>query len=341
MAFSKKASRRYRRSSRYRRRAWRRRYRRNRYRRRYRRYRRRNKPEYKRKEFRLTAQFSNRINALTVGNVTSNVSVVTPHYYDYIVLGAETVEGVPYCIPIKQGTNIDQRIGAKISPVGLRIFGTISIETKGQVFNTAIAGLDSVANVNGCMLRMIVMQVRNGNTTHSPLAKDFSPCNPNVVTALSQEQEVLNVDQYNGQDCTYFNDPEWFNKMFAFSNVYNRHVTREGQTVRVWDYLTSETRFKSGMYAKCPYRQGIGESMRILKDKLYYLNPTVAPTFAIRTKTKKPYRMVWKESRDQDNVLTANCKNPVYVILIPIFPEGMNQSRISAALNFQLFYTDT
>lgn len=337
MAYAKKVYPRRRRSTRYRRRYRRRRYRRYNYRRRYRRTR-RNRPEYKRKEFRITPTFSISTREL---NDNRDMVMITPSTYDFWVIGCPNEEGAPpKCVEIRQGSGGDQRIGAKIRPVSLRISGTISIEAKNQADNETVLGLTSLNNVNSCMLRMIVLQVRNGDTEVNPLSRGFSPINPWIVTNVTIDNINYNVVDYNGQNQNHFNDPDWFNRMFAFNHQMTHISIGNADGGHIIDGYLAADRYKSGIYAKCPYRNGIGASVKILKDKLYYLNPTTAPSFAIRTKTKRPYRMVWKESTAGDNETTENCKNPIYVILIPIYPVGINIDKICMNLHFQLYYTD-
>lgn len=339
MAYAKKVYPRRRRSSRYRRRYRRRRYRRYNYRRRYRRAR-RNRPEYKRKEIRLVTNFK----VLTEPVDGANMCLVTPSTYEFICIGCENVDRFPpKCVPIRQGTGIDQRIGAKIRPTALRFFGTVTIETKDQSDAAATLGLSAANNLNACMLRMIVFQVRNGDTEKNPLSNEFSPVNPSVITEITvPDYGPAPVRFYNGQGATFYCDPVWFNKFFAihhdFRTVYRPVENPLG--VNAYDGYNTGDRYKSGIYAKSPYRAGIGSSVRILKDKLYNLNPTTAPTFGYRFKTKRPYRMVWKESSTRDNELTENCKNPIYIVWIPIYPVGINIDRIVINQNIQMYYTD-
>lgn len=270
--------------------------------------------------------------------------MITPSTYDFICIGCENADGYPVkCVPIRQGTNIDQRIGAKIRPVSLRCFGTITIENRLQEAGPVINGLSSIVQVNACMLRVMIIQVRNGNTDHTPLGVNFSAVNPSIVTT-SYVQDVGDrpIRSYNGQEATYYCNVDWFGKMFSTtvdwdtSSVYNQ----QRNAVEVYEGLNVENRFKWGVFTKAPYRNGIGASVKILKDKVYNLNPTVAPTFGFRFKTKRPYRMVWKESRTQDNELTTNCRNPIYIIFIPIYPVGVNVDKICVNFNCQLYYTD-
>lgn len=335
MAYSKKVSYRRRRSSRYRRRFRRRRYRRFNYRRRYRRSR-GSKPEYKRKEFRATPTFSvspyQRPNQL--------VLLISPSAYEFVCIGCENANDLPVkCIPIRQGPGVDQRIGAKIRPVALRLYGTMSVELRTQQLTAATPQLNAVNNVNACMVRMLVFQVRNGNTEYSPLGSYFSPVNPHIVVHTEINGAQVPIARYNDQAATYYCDTDWFGKIFSYNYPFEHWELNDGGG-SVFDGIPVDDRYKAGVYAKCPYRNGIGASLKILKDKLYYFNPTTSPTFAFRCKTKRPYRMVWKESPNDDNELTENCKNPIYIVFIPIFPVGVNGLKICINLNCQFYFTD-
>lgn len=341
MAYAKKVSRRRYRSNRYRRRARRRRYRYRKYRRYYRRSR-RQRPEYKRLEFRSAWAFES-LSTLSLNDANAQVQTVMPFWYDFFCIGASNPPNIPSkCINIENGSGINQRIGAKIRPTAIRFFGTMSIYTDDQIFPSD--DLEPVNNVNGCMLRMIVFQIRNGNNDVSPLTRNFSEVNPFVVNYAGGSNNDYPLNQYNRLDASYFPSTDWFSRFFSVKSVIEQEtkvVTIDSaQKINVVDYVSDDNRAYFGTYAKCPYRAGIGTYMRILKDKLYYFNPTTHPTFAFRFKTKKPYRMVWKESTSQENALESNCKNPIYIVCIPIYPVGANSCKIEMNLNAQMYYTD-
>lgn len=340
MAYAKKASRRRYRSNRYRRRTRRRRYRYRKYRRYYRRAR-RQRPEYKRLEFRSAWSF--KANPVPIFASNQNKHVVQPFWYDFFCIGASNPPSIPNkCINIENGSGINQRIGAKIRPTAIRFFGTLSIYNENQDLSSNT--LNEVGNVNGCMFRMIVFQIRNGNNDVSPLTRTFSEVNPFVVNYAGGVNDDYPLNNYNNLDATYFASPDWFSRFFSVKSVIEQDTqvktVDDTQKINVVDYIDDANRAYFGTYAKCPYRAGIGTYMKILKDKLYYFNPTTHPTFSFRFKTKKPYRMVWKESATQENTLESNCKNPIYIVCIPIFPVGISQAKIEMNLNCQFYYTD-
>lgn len=338
MAYAKKVTRGRYRSSRYRRRAWRRRYRRKYYRRRYRRAR-RSKVEYKRLEFKQDLSFKGNISnwSTTVG--PQNVFYVAPDYYSMFVLGSYNVR---FGEEIAQGTGINKRIGAKITPVSLRLYGTMSIIAKNQNFQGSQneIGLTNVVPINQCMVRMIVFQVRNGNTgAYYADKKEFSVCNPYVTEKLYTGEQPQ-MQSYNNQQKFFYNDPGWFWRMFAIEKYITLYEVANGGAV--FQVVSTEDRHKQGLLAKAPYRNGIGSAVKILKNKLYYLRPTTNGGFAFRTKIKRMHRMVWPEAPDglEEDSITRDPRNPIYITFIPIFPDSLNQAQINITYYGQLYYTD-
>lgn len=355
MAYAKKVSRRRYRSSRARRRAWRRRYRRNNYRRRYRRTRRRRKPEYKRLEKRYTLQFtaSNQVvkqvtdpNTHQVTNVMGFVVIPSPLFFFVIGCDRAGPSFPDACANISQGTGLNERVGAKIRPVSLRFFGTMSIRDKLQDFNQPVNSLNPVTNVDQVSIRMLVIQIRNGNNDYNPQRKEFSEVNP-FVTTHDPNNVAHHIEVTNGIAQTYAIPSDFFARVFSVGNMHAQEfIITQGQgnppreVTNYWDYLTMNARMTSGVYAKTPYRSGIGPYIKILKDKRYKLNPTLGSNFAFRCKSARPYRMVWKEDKDNENELQASCRNPIYIIFIPIYPLGTSENTIEINFNYQMYFTD-
>lgn len=340
MAYAKKVTRGRYRSSRYRRRAWRRRYRRNKYRRYYRRTRRRAKVEYKRIEFNDDISFKGNLATWASSFGPLGVFYISPEYYYACGIGCSISSRG---IEITQGTKQSQRIGAKITPITLRIFGTMSITNKTQTYQTSdnSTGLKHVPSVNVVMVRMIVFQVRNGSIGFgaNAFSSDFSSVNPYVTDRL-QNDPSKGVLNYNNQSMTSFLDPDWFWRMFAIEKYTSKVETPNTNTVI--QYVEGAARMKQGVLAKAPYRNGIGSAVKILKNKLYYLRPETSPSFAFRTKVKRMNRMVWPESPlglDEDEI-TRDPRNPIYITFIPIFPESLSLSQIDISYYAQLYYLD-
>lgn len=345
MAYGKKVSRRRYRSNRYRRRYRRRRYRYKRYRRRYRRLR-RYRPEYKRIEFSQNFNFHCDVRSDVTIEETP-VSVIAPFYYDFVVIGANRTDNdVQRNVNINQGYAEAKRIGGKIRPSALRLFGTMSICSKTQVYENSDTGLVSVPNVNVCMVRMIVFQIRNGNNRYNPFQQEFSEVSPYIDKFFNYANATKGVVKYNGSDSSFYNNPEWLSRIFATHfPIRDFAKTTQTNSYEVIQYIKHQDHDKLGCIAKSPYRQGIGTYLKILKDKLYYFKPGTNGSFAFRCKTKRPYRMVWKEKPSygdnlQNDQNEADAKNPIYITFIPVFPLGVNASSIGINLNCQLYYTD-
>lgn len=336
MAYSKKVYYRRNRSSRYRRRAWRRKYRRNRYRRRYRRAR-RARPEYKRLEFKQKFTFEPSF----LNTDFQTYYHIKPFFYDFCCIGATTPPGYldkARCFNVLPGPGLSQRIGGKIRPTSLRLFGTISIHNYTQQFPDN--NLINVGIVNGCMLRMIVFQVRNGNNDVHVMNSAFSAVNPFGVNVTSINNVDAPINQYNNRDQNYYLSGNFLSRLFSVDGIIRQDSERVNNVVSVYEGVLENNREYFGTYAKCPYKRGIGTYLKVLKDKLYHLNPTIAPSFAFRTKTKRPYRMVWLENEAQAAGTNVDCKNPIYIVFIPIFPEGVNGSDIEINFNCQFIYSD-
>lgn len=339
MAYAKKVTRRRYRSSRYRRRAWRRRYRYNKYRRYYRRTRRRTKVEYKRVEFHHEVEFQgNIVDWPGASNLLKTHFYVSPDYYSCFIIGSSNYgPGVA----IGQGTGTNKRIGAKITPVTLRLFGSMSIMAKDQslTFDQNDAGLKGIGSVNQVMVRMLVFQVRNGSPgIYDLMSSGFSSINPIRTTKLATDGS--SILQYNNRNATEYLDPEWFWRMFTIEKYITRQ--EDTNTKSVIQTIIPGRRANQAMLAKAPYRNGIGSSVKILKSKLYYLRPFGTSTFAFRTKIKRMHRMVWPESPAglELDEITVEPRNPIYITFIPIFPTGLSAAQITINYQGQLYYTD-
>lgn len=189
----------------------RRRFHRSRYRR-YRRYRRRinRKIEYKRIEGTVMYNFST--SSQKVSDLNRYFQIINPYPYGVYCIGYKS-SNHPLAFPgvyIDSGTSINQRIGLKISPVKLRIFGAVNILHKdnvpGESAPSEYIGQQVTQRIH---LRLIVLQVRNGNTDYYPDQEEFSSVNP-YVTQLD-DQTIYN----NFNDVHYYLDEGFFGRMFS------------------------------------------------------------------------------------------------------------------------------
>lgn len=338
----------------YRRRYYRNKYRYRRYNRRYR----RRKVEYKRVEHEAMHSFG----LLTV-NVAENTvdnpiadadkvygTCVAPFYYGCSIIGydnanASIAKFIPFT-PIKQGTAKNERIGAKINPVKLRIYGTITIVPRDTVPNT---GPSNLPNFNSSpynqtvFLRMLVFQVRTGNANEVPHNYAFSAYNPYVSSVTSvQFYNSTSVREAYGN---FYNEDAWLNKFFETRiPIRTSQSTQAVNGVNFTGIFHTITPTEVPDYArvlKSPLAAGIAPYIRILKDKIYSINPTTRSSVAFRFKTKKPLRMVWLEKNDIVDVVYKTPRNPIYIVVIPVFPYANYPSLVNVSYQSDMFYTDS
>lgn len=279
--------------------------------------RRRSKPEYKRIEvhdsFSETFQYSQEI---TEGNLT-----VTGLYGTY-----GFVHGIGGCgdqshnffYNITQGTAATRRIGNKINPVKLRVYGTISFTPYAEV---------EMITPSSVMVRCVIFQVRNGNPEYAPNDAQYSSVNP-----------IFDWD--NGRN-TAASGARLFVNYPIRTGVVTINQQRVTTTfIRQDDINTAQT------IAKVPFRLGIGGSIKILKDKTYSLNTGHVTSIPYRFKCKKPNRMVWPESTEDANLPFSICKNNIFMcwFIIPTARYSYNlQPRfgeVKISSSVEMFYLD-
>lgn len=275
-----------------------------------------------------------------VSDLNRYFQIINPYPYGVYCIGYKSSEH-PLAFPgiyIDSGTSVNQRIGLKVNPVKLRIFGAVNILHKdnvpGESAPSEYIGQQVTQRIH---LRLIVLQVRNGNTDYYPDREEFSSVNP-YVTQLDNDTIYNNFN-----DIHYYLDEGFFGRMFskvATMTAATRAVGNHNVNWHGYDLKSSSDAFWQNSYLKSPYRLGIGGSVRILKDKLYSVTPQTSQSIPFRFKTKKPSRMVWPESRDEDNMEAPICKNPIYVCVIPVFPWPTYPSRVQVDMNVEMFYTD-
>lgn len=237
---------------------------------------------------------------------------------------------------IPTGTGNSQRIGAKINPVKLRIYGTVSLVNPNhqRIAETPLT----------IYMRCIIFQVRNGMPSVKQVNEDgFSPVSPVFDTGSGAMQSISGYrlfSEFHGKEgYTYNANAQGVTTYIPTSVIYEEELNA----------YTSLT--------KVPYRNGIGGSIKILKDKLYKLNISKNSSFSFRFKTRKPNRLVWPEDTENPNAMTFPCKNPIYITwwMIPTtqyayarFINDENQSIynegsgvIHLDFGYNMFYTDS
>lgn len=325
MAYSKKVSRRYSRRSyrRYPKYSRRRRYRKYRSRRR-RHYK---KPEYKRIEHLMRATW--RMWGARENTGTQQAPVLTdmlhvPWLYSYTIIGTGTNANARRVgIDIEQGVGVNQRIGAKIDPCKLKCYVSLSMVPMTTVENDQQTGLlvsPVLGTTESYSVRFIVLQVRNGRGTTTPMDEFFTNVNPYG---------------YN------YAEPGWFTKMFVQGPINDGNLSiRYNENDQSYDFGFKDTNL-AGMHSmmRAPYRRGTGGQFKILKDKVFYVN-TTNNYVAFKFKTKKPERMTWVETRGEANTVYTHPKNPIYIIAIPCAAGSNYHSYFHFTFRFEFTYTD-
>lgn len=315
-----------------------------RYRRRYSRYR----PRYYRKSKRFRSHRKSKVEYKRIeGNVSKSFEMFVRAGYDNTVYPPPAnseftylagIDSFCYCIggqqttpfirAIPQGTHVGRRIGAKINPVKLRLFGTVSFNN--PAYNQVLQPPQSI------YIRLIVFQTRNGSDDFNVNQENFSMVNPifdsNTGAMTSKSGNRLFTEFY-GQEMYYLEGND------------QQHTWTPYPAIKIGNLNSYQT------LTKVPYRNGIGGSLKILKDKTYRLNVTDHSSFSFRFKTKKPNRMVWAEHENDADDLYTHCKNPIYITwwFIPTdayayMAENAHDSagigRVTVSYGFQMYYTD-
>lgn len=309
MAYS--FSRRFRRT-RYRPRSkYNRRYRRYKKYRRYKRWRRGSKIEYKWTEHNRAVTFESKFEQVEVSG--GAVDVLEFPLCHVIAIGSNTTN--IFQRAISQGTGQGQRIGAKIRPVKLRVWGTISMLCDSETFSLV---------PYSCSLRCIVYQVRNGNPEYGYNTQQFTSVNPVFDIGSGQ----VHPDSGKRLFSVYYGD------YYTTQNPATVHTYVKADNLNIYNGLP-----------RTPFRNGIGTSLRILYDKVYTLQTGYKTEFPFRFKTKRPNRMVWPEDPSGiANALQGTARNPIYITwwFVPSAPASVyhNHFPVSVSNHFQLFYTD-
>lgn len=343
MAYRTKRSYRSSRVSRRRRNFRRRWYSSRRYRRRFKGYRRRRgKVEYKRVEFSGGMYFKSEVK--TIEDV--KYQVIGPYPWTSYCFGphvANDPSGTLFpLVNIQNGSQISQRIGNKINPVRIRIYGVVSFNSTSE--NAFLPPLTP----QHVYIRFIVYQPRSVDGSKHPYEKYASVFNPCFIPKSSASDSGFIINSGTADDVKqFFPSYEILSRLFACRLPYTEETYSTGIGGQTYTKVTQGLRLDNNQnynyinLAKTPYRNGIGGSIRILKDKLYRIDTSQTASFPFKFKTKKPSRMVWEESTTQDNKAYNSPKNPVYVLVLPIFPVPYQNGRVDIEVYNQMYFTDS
>lgn len=308
-----------------------RRYKRGRYfyrrRRRYRRTSRKKPLEYKRVEGFFQTSFICKYGTVMIDGVSTKLMTCEPGFYWFKCIGPslDTIMHRNFAFGVKQGTGAHERIGGKINPVKLRFWGSLSYTPLVNMANGELANNQFLQSVQ---VRIIVFQIRAGNTKYTELQSGFSEFGPFV-----SEYEYNQISQY-------YVDPVWLRRFFTdWPEI--KHYIPQGSNSRV-QYLKSDKTSSYFSTSKAPYRLGLGSYVRILKSKTYTLQSGYKTNIPIRFKTKKPARLIWIEESAEisSNARVNVLKNPIYIAAIPLFNTPSTNAEVAVDLNCDMFYTD-
>lgn len=289
-----------------------------------RRFRRRSKVEYKR----IEAHDGINSRLAYSQNITEDNAQYAGLYgtfcYVHGIGGSLTGNSYPFFYNISQGTAATRRIGNKINPVKLRVYGTISFTNYPTV---------NMVTPSSVMVRCVIYQVRNGNTQYNANAQEYSPVNP-----------IYDLNTGESAAATGY-------RLFVTYPVRNGNISVNQQATQV-KYIRNTDLVASQLVAKVPFRLGIGGSIKILKDKTYTLNTGHVTSIPFRFKCKKPNRLVWPESPDDENNVALPCKSNIYIcwFIIPTANRNYGLSvdntpitsygDINISSSIEMFYTD-
>lgn len=203
-------------------------------------------------------------------------------------------------INIEQGTNSNQRIGAKVTPVKLRLSGSLSLD---RVF--ASPGILP----QSFHVRLIVYQVRGGNGAFTPNQSGYHPLAMTTTTGLLGPDQLKKLLSYYDGDTTTFSTTRMRNNM-GTSKVPLR-LGIGGQ----FKMLYTKTFVLSNQY-------------------------TSTKPFRIVTKVPRRFVWPETPDGLKDNAPQANCRNSVFVVWICVPQSGNPVGYIHLNYNTQLFYID-
>lgn len=206
-------------------------------------------------------------------------------------------------INIGQGTAVNQRIGAKVKPIKLRLSGVLS-------YDRHFSGNAIIPE--SFHVRLLVYQVRGGNATKAPNTSDYHP-----LAMVTSDGKV---------------DGKRLQSLFNYYNVTDNQPT-----------VFTPTQMKMNMgTGKTPLRLGIGGQFKLLYTKNFVLSSTQKATIPFRIVTKVPNRLVWPENPNgaANPQPTSYCRNCIYAVWV-VVPQTCNPiGEVFLSNNMQLFYID-
>lgn len=234
-----------------------------------------------------------------------------------------------FAMNIPKGINGDERIGSKLTPVKLLISGTFTWSPPNTIVSSQLGVNYLTEPIVGqsYAIRCIVFQAIAGNDKTSPGQYSYNPSCPMISTNLSSQYLV---DHQDDTGC----------------NVSWDELTKIYSTVFWSDGGNKFTATQSDLYAnmaftKIPLRTGITKYIKILKNKVMYVN-SFRSAKIFKFKTKIPRVLVWPEdvTGSMDNDRVSNVPNGIFVLwtVVPLTQRLFGKVDLTCQVNFS--YTD-
>lgn len=241
--------------------------------------------------------------ALNTGTVASGENI--SYYPGYCTtIGGSVAGNGNMSIPL--GTGMNQRVGAKVEPIKLRISGSCSLVSKAQHQNTF--------EPNFWQVRCLVYQVKGGNPNYSP-----SNSNYHQLAMINTDGNLTGKEIGKLLSGYFYNDDTGI--VFSFNNWLGNNVL-----------------------ARTPLRRGLGGMFRVLYKKSFWINSQKNPVKQFRFVCRVPKRIVYPESitTSDNNEPQTDPNNAIYIVWM--FQPGSFNVDMVPVLNLNyvvdLFYTD-
>lgn len=252
------------------------------------------------------------------------------------VIGTGSIPGYngpvsKYGVNIAQGSGANQRIGRKINPARLKLFGTMAVTANGINPDPGDEFLvdTTVGNAINFAVRVIVFQLRNGDGTTYPFYQQFSKLNPFIFGQVDNRDE----------DPVW--SPDWFDRMMIQGNPGLE--IRGNNNIFYYGGDTAKNFIRNYALLKCPFRRGLGGEFRVLKDKVYTFCSGGTTMINFNFKTKKPAQMIWREAQEGEggaNAYQQVPKNPIYIVFIPVGTWYSEKAHFTVNLSGEFIYSD-
>lgn len=317
MAYRRKRSKMASRSSYRRRYSRRRRYRRYNSRRTYRRYRR----------FPKHSECKTIVKAVSYYWAFDNPTLVTESTVQFAPMRVFVLPGISQnyanaVAPLNQSLTNSGRIGAKVSPVKLRITGSMSYSPPNYIEDEPTRTMQILPGA--FHLRLVVMQLKG--------------CKTDLTTSFDEDYHPLIIPPFTTNEFNGDKSKSCVNGK-GVAKIFGRYKFTEGG---------DHTRFSSddmcfNMSAGVtPFRQGIGGQMRMLYTRTFRIDSGTHNSIPFRIVTKVPRPFVWPEKVDgfMDVETQSLCRNPVVIYWLLVPQTNLPHGRVYLNQQIECFFTD-